>query len=115
MYFNRGSLPWQGLPAKTKKEKYEKIKDKKVSTTIEQLCKGYPEEFQTYLNYCRGLKFEDKPDIAYLRKLFRDLFYRMGYEYDFVYDWVAKKARPKQAAEGGAPGEEKKDEEPAAQ
>jgi hypothetical protein len=38
----------------------------------------------------------------------------MGYEYDFVYDWVAKKARPKQPAEGGAAGEEKKDEEPAA-
>lgn len=38
----------------------------------------------------------------------------MGYEYDFVYDWVAKKSRPK-AAEGTAPGEEKKDEEPAPQ
>ena len=95
MYFNKGALPWQGLPAKTKKEKYEKIKESKVNTTIEQLCKGTPEEFSTYLNYCRGLKFEEKPDIAYLRKLLRDLFYRMGYEYDFVYDWVAKKQRVK--------------------
>ena len=59
MYFNRGSLPWQGLPAKTKKEKYEKIRDKKLSTSIEALTKGYPEEFAIYMNYCRSLKFEE--------------------------------------------------------
>ena len=35
IYFLKGSLPWQGLNARTKKEKYDKIKDKKVSTTIE--------------------------------------------------------------------------------
>lgn len=94
MYFNRGSLPWQGLPAKTKKEKYEKIRDKKLSTSIETLTKGYPEEFAIYMNYCRSLKFEEKPDIGYLRKLFKDLFYRMGYEYDFVFDWMVKKQGP---------------------
>lgn len=35
MYFLRGSLPWQGLKAATKKQKYEKISDKKMSTPIE--------------------------------------------------------------------------------
>ena len=40
MYFNRGSLPWQGLKAATKKQKYEKISEKKMSTPIEVLCKG---------------------------------------------------------------------------
>lgn len=108
MYFNRGSLPWQGLPAKTKKEKYEKIRDKKLSTSIEALTKGYPEEFAIYLNYCRSLKFEEKPDIGYLRKLFKDLFYRMGYEYDFVFDWMVKKSSTGQPLK---PDEEKKEEE----
>merc|ERR1712019_65618 len=56
MYFNRGSLPWQGLPARTKKEKYEKIRDKKLSTQIESLTKNLPEEIGLYLGYCRSLK-----------------------------------------------------------
>ena len=42
MYFIRGSLPWQGLKANTKKQKYERIMDRKMSTSTEQLCKGFP-------------------------------------------------------------------------
>eukprot|EP00919_Chromeraceae_sp_WS-2016_P050079 GHVR01118775.1.p1 GENE.GHVR01118775.1~~GHVR01118775.1.p1 ORF type:complete len:287 (+),score=30.02 GHVR01118775.1:68-928(+) len=88
MYFNRGHLPWQGLKANTKKEKYERIMERKMSTPIELLCKHFPFEFMTYLNYCRSLRFEDRPDYAYLRRLFKDLFFREGYMYDFVFDWT---------------------------
>jgi len=88
MYFNRGSLPWQGLKANSKKEKYEKIMEKKMSTPVEILCKHFPVEFVTYLNYCRSLRFEDRPDYAYLRRLLKDLFFREGYQYDFVFDWT---------------------------
>ena len=33
-----------------------------MATPIEVLCKGAPVEFATYLNYCRSLRFEEKPD-----------------------------------------------------
>ncbi|MCP9265782.1 Casein kinase I isoform epsilon [Dirofilaria immitis] len=42
MYFNRGTLPWQGLKAATKRQKYDKISEKKMSTPVEELCAGYP-------------------------------------------------------------------------
>merc|ERR1712046_39965 len=88
MYFLRGSLPWQGLKANTKKEKYEKIMEKKMSTPVEVLCKHFSSEFVTYLNYCRSLRFEDRPDYAYLRRLLKEFFFQEGFQYDFVFDWT---------------------------
>ncbi|CAO3633985.1 unnamed protein product [Cunninghamella blakesleeana] len=87
MYFCRGSLPWQGLKAANKKQKYDRIMEKKMTTPTELLCRGFPSEFAIYLNYTRSLRFDDKPDYTYLRKLFRDLFLREGYQYDYVFDW----------------------------
>ena len=65
------------------------------------------------MNYCRSLKFEEKPDIGYLRKLFKDLFYRMGYEYDFVFDWMVKKPTPQQQVRPAAAQQEENQEEAA--
>ena len=41
-----------------------------------------------YLNYTKGLKFEDKPDYSFLKKLFKERFVKEGYEHDYVYDWI---------------------------
>ena len=73
MYLNRGRLPWQGLKANEQKEKNNKA-GKKRSTPVEILCKHFPSEFVTYLNYCRSLRFEYRP--AYLRRVLKDLFPR---------------------------------------
>ncbi|KAK9142306.1 hypothetical protein Syun_011706 [Stephania yunnanensis] len=98
MYFLRGSLPWQGLKAGTKKQKYEKISERKVSTSIEALCRGYPTEFASYFHYCRSLRFDDKPDYAYLKRIFRDLFIREGFQFDYVFDWTILKYQQSQIA-----------------
>eukprot|EP01016_Furgasonia_blochmanni_P031196 TRINITY_DN3228_c0_g1_i4.p1 TRINITY_DN3228_c0_g1~~TRINITY_DN3228_c0_g1_i4.p1 ORF type:complete len:421 (-),score=59.00 TRINITY_DN3228_c0_g1_i4:112-1374(-) len=89
LYFLRGSLPWQNLKASNKKDKYEKIMEKKLATPLEILCKGLPNEFIQYLVYCKNLRFEDKPDYSYLKNLLGDLFRKQGYEYDNIYDWTA--------------------------
>ena len=95
MYFLRGMLPWQGLKAHNKKDKYERIKEKKLTTSIQVkiiikqvLCKGYPVEFAKYLSQCRNLRFDERPRYSEMRKMFVDLFNRNGYKSDFQYDWV---------------------------
>jgi len=60
---------------------------KKLSTPIDVLCKGFPNEFVTMLTYCRNLRFEDKPDYSYLRNLLKDLFTKSGFELDYQFDW----------------------------
>lgn len=88
MYFLRGGLPWQGLKAATNKQKYEKIGEKKQSTSIAELCEGYPEEFSKYLTYVRSLGFEDTPDYDYLRDLFTQALKNAGEVEDGEYDWM---------------------------
>ncbi|PRT54995.1 Casein kinase I hhp1 [Wickerhamiella sorbophila] len=91
IYFVSGGLPWQGLKAQTKKQKYERIMECKLTTTTETLCRGLPREFQVFLSYARNLRFDDKPDYIYLRRILRDLFIRQGYVYDYVFDWTYHK------------------------
>ncbi len=102
MYFLRGALPWQGLKAATKKQKYDRIMEKKMTTPTDLLCRGFPNEFGIFLNYTRALRFDDKPDYSYLRKLFRDLFTREGYQYDYVFDWSVQRGAPDEVA-GASP------------
>eukprot|EP00754_Rhynchopus_humris_P047375 Rhum_TRINITY_DN6963_c0_g2::Rhum_TRINITY_DN6963_c0_g2_i1::g.21370::m.21370/K02218/CSNK1, CKI; casein kinase 1 len=91
MYFLRGQLPWQGLKAHTKKQKYDRIAEKKMQTSIAQLCSGFPQEYANYLNYVRSLRFDDKPDYPVLRQRFRDLLAKEGKECDYVFDWTIKR------------------------
>jgi serine/threonine protein kinase len=91
VYFLMGDLPWQGLKAKNMKEKYEKIMEKKISTPIEVLCKNFPEEIQIFIHYTRDLRFDDRPDYGFLKKLLKTIIDREKYEIDFMFDWVIRK------------------------
>lgn len=63
-----------------------------------------PAEFVQFMDYCRDIKFEEKPDYNYLRRILKDLFNRNGYEYDYVYDWnLIEKEKRKKRMQSGAP------------
>ena len=91
MYFLRGSLPWQGLHVHKGEDRYKKILLKKKSTSAEELCKGFPNEFVDYINYTRNLEFEADPDYKYLRELLITALKKQNCTYDFWYDWVSEK------------------------
>ncbi|KAI8449239.1 CK1/CK1/CK1-D protein kinase [Phakopsora pachyrhizi] len=85
--FLTGTLPWLGISSHSRSLKNSIMAEKKICTPLNSLCSGLPIEFVKYLNYVRSLRFKDRPDYSYLRKLFRDLLFRVGYTYDYVYDW----------------------------
>jgi serine/threonine protein kinase len=43
LYCLKGTLPWQGQKGGTKDDKYQRIKESKINTTVETLCKNCPE------------------------------------------------------------------------
>ena len=45
-----------------------------------------PVEFEDLLRYCRALKFTDRPDYGYIKKMFDTVYFRANF-YDSVYDW----------------------------
>ncbi len=91
VYFMKGSLPWQGLKAENKFEKYAKIKDVKQKTTIYSLCEGLPDELYLYLIHVRNLHYEECPNYDYLDSLFEDGLRSRGLEDDGIFDWMIHK------------------------
>eukprot|EP00826_Nyctotherus_ovalis_P001742 TRINITY_DN10304_c0_g1_i10.p1 TRINITY_DN10304_c0_g1~~TRINITY_DN10304_c0_g1_i10.p1 ORF type:complete len:440 (+),score=78.53 TRINITY_DN10304_c0_g1_i10:124-1443(+) len=93
IYLARGELPWQCIKAKTKEKKHERILTRKMGTPIEYMCCLIYPEFATYLHYCRGLKFEDRPDYTFLRQLFTSRMKKESMEFDLLYDWVTVESK----------------------
>lgn len=81
-----GTLPWDS--ALCLHRACESVMNCKTNTPTDRLCAHLPKEFSVYLNYCRALRFDMKPDYAYLRSLFRDLLQREHYTHDFIFDWT---------------------------
>ena len=84
LYFLRGKLPWQGLHFKNKEDRYHKIMEIKIETTPYELCKGFPKEYEDYVEYTRKLEYEEDPDYEYLTNLFKSI---LKEEIDYIYDW----------------------------
>lgn len=97
LYWARGSLPWRSFCSAEEKAERELAKNTKITTPTEELCKDLPEEFRLYMGHVRSLRFREKPDYAYLRRLFSNLFEARGFAHDNVYDWTEKRFHELQA------------------
>jgi len=78
VYFLRGYLPWYNPKIKQRGDTLQC----KTKLPPDLVCAACPNEFGTFLSYARALRFDDKPDYTYLRKLFRELFVREGFQLD---------------------------------
>ena len=94
IYFVLGELPWQGIKAKSKSEKKEKILEMKLKTDFSK-DKRIPKEFLAFLEYCKDLRYEDKPDYKFICKLIQKIVnsYDDKGEYDqskHIWEWNYK-------------------------
>ena len=89
IYFLKGSLPWQGLKAKGKEERYRKILEKKKEISSEELCKGFPIIFQNFVYYVKNLDYLEEPDYENLKNMFIGFINNeLNENFDFIYDWT---------------------------
>ena len=93
VYFRKGKLPWQGLPAKNKEERYRKILRKKMEISPKDLCKDLPPEFEKYIDYTRNLEYLEEPNYDMLKDLFNIMLKKGHYKFDYIYDWTTPEER----------------------
>ncbi|KAH6607591.1 casein kinase i isoform delta, partial [Trichoderma cornu-damae] len=103
IYFARGSLPWQGCanenePTNVMRDRIARLK---LTLPVELICKDLPSEFARHLKYVRSLKYNDRPNYAKLRNMYRRLMKRLGHRYDGVFDWDLKEENRSARQQGG--------------
>ena len=77
-----------GIKAQNKTEKYKKIFEKKIYSTISQLCDKLPTEFIDFMRYIKDLAFEDKPNYQYLKTLLGKMYDKNNFSYEMVFDFT---------------------------
>ncbi|KAM0678629.1 hypothetical protein BDAP_000738 [Binucleata daphniae] len=92
IFLLEGKLPWMGLPAPTRKEKYDKIARKKDETTSDMLCEGLPsgKYFVRYMDYVKNLEFTETPNYSLLVDIFDKIMKKNRIKDDNVFDWVTR-------------------------
>ena len=76
LYFLKGELPWQYVKGNSNDEIIEKMKEIKLNTSLDDLCRDCPEEFKSFIKYSRQLTFDDEPDYEALRILLEKVEYK---------------------------------------
>jgi len=95
VYFLKGKLPWMGIEAKTKEQKYKKILQKKIEISTKDLCEYLPEEMKIILDYVKNLEYTENPDYEMLRGYFYSMIRKDHSKFDYVYDWTTHEDRSK--------------------
>ena len=95
IYFLKGKLPWMGIEAKTKEQKYKKILEKKIDISTKDLCEYLPEEMEIFLDYVKNLEYTENPDYEMLRGYFNSMIRKEHSKFDYIYDWTTNEDRSK--------------------
>ena len=106
IFFMKGKLPWGQI------KESDKIRQKKMDISLEELCEGLPEEFKEFIKYAKKLEFTQEPDYCYLKGLLLKAAEKNGIDIDKIkYDWDIKKEDERQKEKEEQKEEQKVKEE----
>jgi len=104
--FMKGKLPWTEL------NDSQLILQKKINTSLDDLCEGLPGEFKEFIDYARKLEFKERPNYSYLNELLIKAAKDNGIDLDKVeYDWANLKINEKEEAKDTSSNEGHKENE----
>ena len=83
VYLLTGKLPWVSGPRRSMRD----IRQVRSRIGLQEVCAGVDLEFQTYLEACQSLRFDEKPNYSLFRQLFSSLAKRKNIIIDWKYDW----------------------------
>ncbi|RCI04847.1 hypothetical protein CU098_004452 [Rhizopus stolonifer] len=66
-----GQLPWSGITAKTCKQGWDSLLRIKEDMSLHEMCLGLPQGILHFIDYTRRLRYNDRPDYDYLRRVLR--------------------------------------------
>jgi serine/threonine protein kinase len=84
IHLANGSLPWSHVP----KSAFRQVLHVKRNSSVADICGSLPSQFHQFLECVRSLQFNENPDYAGYRRLFRGLFEQRGFVYDSKFDWM---------------------------
>lgn len=85
----KGSLPWQNIKIKDRKEKHKALLKEKSGIDLNNLCLGLPKEFIMYLQMVRNLDYDEEPSYDDYIQMFKNLIRTNNVP--SVMDWENKK------------------------
>ena len=94
IFLRMGTLPWIQL-ASDEIQTATKHYQRKMELSPAQLCAGIEVEYQQFVTYCRGLRFDENPNYNYMKGLFQVLAYKLGFVGVWEYPWVPSTRIPK--------------------
>ena len=69
-------------------ETFKRIGKVKAKLKPKELCYGCPKEFVLYMEYCKGLDFDQRPDYSYVRVLMQSVANRERLDLTInCFDW----------------------------
>ena len=88
IYLYKNTLPWEHIEAINKTDLATKLFNIKALIPMNTLCKNLPNEMTEYMTYTKSLKFDEKPNYSYLRKLFEIMLKKISNANDLKFSWI---------------------------